>query len=535
MSPVSTVLSLGWDVLIPAALVILFVAFFRAWRDVRRPKVVISPFTDATGDETVKGAALGLTHRLREETLEALPRLAGRMTQEVVDAKSDPTSPVALLGREDVAVEQRRLMDDIGSSEQTLTQSIDSMVPESARGATRVVTAMMLRPRGVRVSGMFQKVNDAPGSLGISVTVEELQGRGVPARVTLWEDGDTDTSGKTVLERFHDLVVPASRALACELLRQHLGARIRRRRVPSWFPFPRRSQPEACEGVIEFVIGTAYLSAAARYAPAKKAFYQQAERALRGASKLEHYWVSCVLAEAVVQRARSEPEDEAETSFEEAIDLLGEAGQRLPKAPLGDHHRYGAELNIKAGLALIDCLLVPREPSRAERTAAAVIELYEADTSSFEGTESTPDTTVLYNLASTLAVASALEPLARHGVDLERCQARAKECLLQACLGNDQWWTDGKVNRDLAGLRGWLLDARREVLAKRRDGSLDREAICAIVARAVEPVQSGPKEADRSSSKRGDRRARRTSPPRPVITAGSASAAGGGRRGSAGA
>jgi hypothetical protein len=80
-----------------------------------------------------------------------------------------------------------------------------------------------------------------------------------------------------------------------------------------------------------------------------------------------------------------------------------------------------------------------------------------------------------------------------------------------------------------------LLDARREVLAKRRDGSLDREAICAIVARAVEPVQSGPKEADRSSSKRGDRRARRTSPPRPVITAGSASAAGGGRRGSAGA
>lgn len=516
-----SVVSVTLTLLIAAAAVILVVAFVRAWLDVRRPKVVISPFTDATGDETVKGAALGLTHRLREETLDALPKLAGRMTGEVEDAKADPTSPLALLARDDVALEQRRLMDDIGSSEQKLSQSIDSMVPETARGATRIVTETMLRPRGVRVSGMFQKVNDAPGRLGLSFTVEELEGRGTPARVTLWEDGDTDTSGKTVLERFHDLVVPASRALACELLRQHLSARIRRRRAPSWFPFPRRVEPEACEGVIEFVIGTAYLSAAARYAPAKKAFYQQAERALRGASKLEHYWVSCVLAEAVVQRARSEPEDEAESSFEEAINLLGEAGERLPKAPLGDHHRYGAELNIKAGLALVDCLLVPREPSRAERTAAAVIELYEADISSFEGTKSTPDTTVLYNLASTLAVASALEPLARHGVDLDRCQARAKKCLLEACLGNDQWWTDGKVNRDLAGLRGWLLDARREVLARRRDGSLDREAICAIVARAVDPVQPQTRPVD-AGEPSGERGRRGRSRPRGLVPAGSA-------------
>jgi hypothetical protein len=509
--------------LIAAAVAILAVAFFRAWLDVRRPKVVISPFTDATGDDKVKGAALGLTHRLREQTLEALPRLAAKLKQEIEDAKPDPTSPLALLARDDVAIDQQQLMDDIGSSQQKLSESIDSMVPESARGATRVVTETMLRPKGVRVSGMFQKINDAPGSLGLSFTVERLEGKGFPGRVTLWEDPDTDTSGKTVLERFHDLVVPASRALACELLRQRLAARTRRRRLPRWVPFGRPARPEVCEGVIEFVIGTAYLSAAPRYAPAKRAFYQEAERALRDASKLEHYWVSCVLAEAVVQRARIEPEDEAETSFQEAINLLQDAGKRLKKAPR--KHRRRADLNIRAGRALIDCLLVPREPWREERTAKAVIWLYEADTSAFEGSSSTPDTTVLYNLASALAVASGLDRLARHGVDLDRCRTRAKECLLQACLGNEQWWTDGKVNPDFADLREWLLDARREVMAKRGTGSLDREAICAIVSRVVDTAQPGTPQAEPSPKGVQNGSRRRARPP--VLTAGPA---GGGRR-----
>ncbi len=514
MSVARTVLSVSAAVLTTAAVAILVWAFFQAWRNSRKARVDISTVADATGDRTTKDTVLGLTHLLREEVLTALPRLADRMKHEIDDAKADPTSPLATLVRDDVAIE-KRLVGDIGSSQQELTESITTLAPETARGAVRVITETVLRPRGVRVSGVLQRVNDAPGGVGLSFCVDQLQGAEATRRVTLWEDGDTDTSGKTVVERFYDLMVPASRSLACELLRQHLTARARKRR-PGDVLRGRHADLRGREAVIDFMVGTAYLSAAARYAPATMSFYQQAERALTNTATLDHYRVPYVRAEALAQRARREGPEEAVNLLQGSIALLEEARKKLPRARLDDPRRTTADLNIRASLAVVRCLLVdrlPDEPWRAKAAASAIADLQEVDTSPLEHSPSLQDSTVLYNLASAFAVASALDPLADHGVDLQRCLRRAKECLLYACLGSEQWWTDGKADPDLRLLQPWMLDARRQVLATGGEAPLDRDAVCAIVSLAVGAEAPKSERLDRAHEN-GRPRAEATGAPR---------------------
>ncbi len=503
MSVARTVLSVSAAVLTAAAAVLLVGAFFQAWRDARKPKVVISTLGDATGDEITKNAVTGLTHRLREEMLDALPSLARRMEHEIKEAKRDPTSPLAKLVLEDVAI-AKQLISDIDSSKD-LTASITSLAPESARGALRIISETMLRPRGARVSGVLQRANDGPGGLGLSFTVEQLQAKEPPSRVTLWEDGDTNTSGRSVVERLHALVVPASRSVACELLHQHLTARTRTRRLVRWLRPGRGANFAERKAVIELVIGTAYVSAAARYKPATMSFYQRAERALANTAELDHYRVSLVRAEALAQRARREKAGEtAKTLFQESVNLLDKARAQLLSASLDAPLQATADLNIRASLATIGCLLVhrfPDEPWRADDAAKAIAELLEVDTSPFESSESMQDSTVLYNLASAFTVASHVQPLAQHGVDLERCLVRAKQCLLNACLRHQQRWTDGKADPDLAELLPWLLDAEARVLAMGGDGPREREAICAIVTQVVDATQPEVQTVGRSHRK----------------------------------
>ena len=491
MSITQSVLEVGAVVLTACAVIMLMGAFFQAWREARKARVAIPTLVDATGDDKTKVAVVGLTHLLREELHRALPRLAERMTKEIHEAEKDPTSPLATLVREDVAIE-KRLVADIGSSQQELTNSITSLSPESVRGALRVISETMSRPRGVRISGVLQRFNDGSGGVGLSFAVDDLQGNAADRRVSLWEDPHTDVDGKTVVQRLRDLIVPASRALACELLHQHLTARMSKRRLGRWLGTERRERsPKLDPGdVVEFLIGTGYLTAAPLYPPATMSLYEQAERALTKIKELDHYRVLFVRAEALFERARTLEGHDAVTLLHKSTELYEQARENLRNADLDPSDRVAAEVNIQAGLAIISCLFVehvPDEPWTVEAAAKATTQLLERDTSPLEDSKSMQNSTALYNMASALTVASGIEPLSEHGVDLARCLVRARECLLHACQWTDQWWDDGKVDPDLRLLWPWMPEAHRQVLAAGGEAVLDREVICAIATGSWRP------------------------------------------------
>jgi hypothetical protein len=168
--------------------------------------------------------------------------------------------------------------------------------------------------------------------------------------------------------------------------------------------------------------------------------------------------------------------------FRESIALLEDAKKSLPEARLGDDDRKAAEINLAAALAITSCLLVERtrdersQADGAERAARAFDGLQQVDTFALA------DDNALYNLACSFAVASDLEVLSEHRVDLERCMRKAKECFLQACLKKQEWWDEGTLDPDLRALASWMPEARQQMVATPRGECLDRAAVGAIIS-----------------------------------------------------
>jgi hypothetical protein len=480
---------------VTAAAGILSIAFLRAWRDARRTKMSLTTLENATSDPAAAGAALGVTHLLREELLDTLPALATRWSVIVAQSRTERSSPVATLFTADDRALALQLIDDINDSQRQLTASIATLAPETARNALNIVTQALLRPKGVRVSGVLQRANGAPGGVGLSFTVNQLQNRDPASHITVWEDWDSAVAQKDVVERLHGLVVPATRALACELLRQelmtktvsrwtreglsHLGDRVRAGRAPRRGRYSR-------EAVIDFVIGVVYQEAAHTCAPATMCFYRFSDRALeKAADKLDYYKAPYLRGLTLAELGKREENDEvAAGRLSHANRVLEAARTKLPEACLPPDVTAAEQWKIRALVATNCCLVaerLPDEPDRARRAAAAISGLPPVETCLHL------DANVLYSLACPRAVASRITYLAEHGVDLDDCLTAAKRSLLHACLRDDGWFRDASADVDLRALHTWLPRAQRLLKEERDPGTSDTELVEEVIARTALP------------------------------------------------
>jgi hypothetical protein len=468
----TTLLSLLGAVLALAAVGILVPVAVRAWRDRRKAELVVATLEDATSDATTARAATGVTHRLREELLQTLPVLADRWKEMVEQSRTDPASLLAAVvaeGHDPLAVQ---LVQDIDASRRQLTASIESLAPASARGALQFVTQAMLSPRGVCVSGVLQEINRDPGGVGLSLTVNRLESHGTARLVTIWEDPDAAVRERDVLQRLHDLVGPAARALACELLRQQLaaGPPTARRgvRLPQWGAGARRAREGADrearsrEAVVDFVTGRVYQDTAHTCAPATVSFYRLSEQALRRAGvELKHHRVAYLRGIALAELGKREPDDQRAVKYlADAETLLRRALGNLPAAGLSDADQRTEDLKIRALIATTCCWLarkLPDEVAQARAAVQAITELQQVDVTdaSFQGQSG-----VLYNVACAFGFASALALGEERGAVPDRWLTDAKRSLLHACVQKN-WWHDAKEDVDFAALHDWLPRAER--------------------------------------------------------------------------
>lgn len=278
------VLSIGAALLVMMTVLLLPLAIRRTWRQSRRTQVIIDNLLDGTGDLPASGLVLGLTYRLRDEVIEAFATVVDRAQQTLERGAADWMSPINAVPLGDV--DHRALLEDVASShndlmeslegagaeavreEDGLFQSIDVMVPDAGRGLYRLLATTLLRPRVMRVEGLILRVSDASGGMALSFTVRHIGPEHITRRVTISEDQDCGVEKKTTVERFHELVVPAARCLACELFRQRLmvtmsdRGRLRRRSLT------------AKRLLVELLVGCLYQDGALGSAPATASFYK---------------------------------------------------------------------------------------------------------------------------------------------------------------------------------------------------------------------------------------------------------------------
>jgi hypothetical protein len=528
----NTVLSVSGAVLVTAAVCILVAGFVRAWRDGRRTKVAVTTLDDAACDPATAGAALGITQRLGEELLVTLPQLATKWTEIVEKSRTDPSwGPIGTVITGGNAALAVQLIGDINASQRQLTESIESLAPDAARNALHIVTQALLRPRGVRVSGVLQRTSNAAGGVGISFTVSDLQGRDTPRQITIWEDKTSAVTGHDVLERIHALVVPCARALACELLRQQLmtqtaARRIRRRlaRVSGRMgiaPDHPAGRSYSHEAVIAFVTGLVYHGAARMCSPATMSFYRLSGLALEQADKeLDYYKASYLRALSLAELGKREQEQDAQrgaTTLLDANRLLETAREKLPRADLPPALMRAEDMKIRSVIATNWCVMVTRRPEEAERAAKAVAVITELQAVDPCGVD---DPSALYNMACALATASQATALARHGLVPDRCLTDAKRSLLHACLRDEVWWHDATLDVDLGALYDWMPRAQillpEERAARGPTTPLEPEAARAVVDAVLDQTAQGPG-AEPSPRRRG-----RTSLSPPVRTDGAA-------------
>lgn len=499
--------SVSGAVLLALSVVILTVAVVQGWRRSRRTEIVISNLADGTGDATAGAAVIGLTYRLREGFLSALPRLGDYARGTVERGKLDSTSPIRSLVLDDIARDS--LLRDIATSQQELTESMESLVPEKALGAYRVVAATLFRPNEVHVSGVLQRRHDRLGGLGISFTVHHLGSESAASRITLWEDEPTPdaTTTKSVGQRFHELMPAASSALACELLRQRLLATVHKQTLRQRVAIRRRNRHvRTPDAVVEFLVGSSYESAAHLHAPATKSFYKLAERALvKSVKHLDHYKVSFLLANTLSELARRQGHDadRATSLLWRSSKVFEEARDKLHRADLPAPLRRAEAMKVRAALTMNACLaaeLLADDVGPGANDVADVAELIKIDPGDYENAD------VLYNVACTLAVAARVKTLASQGVDCGACRRQAERWLLHACARNDRWWRRAEADPDLGLLHEWIPAARRR-LRESVQSPLDAQSIGALV--------DGVLEAMAPTSHRGRRRAKtmHTSPP----------------------
>lgn len=168
--PIVAALNFAAAVLI--AILVLFL-LWRIWHLSSHSNLVIDPFNNATGDETLEKALSGFNQLTRE-----------RLEQELKEVREDFNKYKA----PDLDPLQPSPVPESASDAQ-LTDLLKSLT-EVASGVEKIVVQLLnliFLPRGSRVTAALQSLGDMPPRLGISLQVVDLEGIQYPTFCTFWE------------------------------------------------------------------------------------------------------------------------------------------------------------------------------------------------------------------------------------------------------------------------------------------------------------------------------------------------------------
>ena len=159
-----------------AAVLITVLVLFLLWRILHLSSLsnlVIDPFNNATGDETLEQALPGFNQLTREK----LERELTEVRRDFNNYKTpdlDPLQPSPV---------------PESASDARLTDLLKSLT-EVASGVEKIVVQLLnlvFLPRGTRVTATLQSLGDTPPRLGISLQVVDLEGIHNPTLYTFWE------------------------------------------------------------------------------------------------------------------------------------------------------------------------------------------------------------------------------------------------------------------------------------------------------------------------------------------------------------
>lgn len=516
----SLVFTIAGALLFSVALVVLGLASIGAWRRSRKIQVSIPVLVDGTGDPRVAAATAGMTHQLQEKLVTVLPKLARRVQQMAMSARKDPTGPLALLFQ-DSEMDQRLLdlrMKSIEASQSELIESVQSIMPSTARAPFLVIATSLLRPKEIRIAGVLQERSRTTGGIGISFDVSRVDGVDADNKVTVWEDRrspevtspgvvEDQPAAADLVERFYDLIDAAARVVACELLRQqlvssieHRSTRVLVRRVLSHArglahrrPASRATTKAVELALVDVLIAQVYNAVAHGSRRGMTSCYRLAEKALTKAqSRVHHHKVLYDLAGTKAELARRERDrDDQATLLVESTKLFAQAEAQIRSAGADEQEKLrGQSLRIKSKSCINRSLLAtmfPEDEQKAERAVAEATTLLAVRPSDYAD-----DTAAQYNLACALAVAAGSDTLAAHGLDQAGCLLAAKRAYLHACAADSDWWADGPLDQDLRLLHRWIPRAHRCMLERTEDEESDPGGMSARVDAVLDDLAARP-------------------------------------------
>jgi hypothetical protein len=222
------------------ALLLLAVLAVRVLWLRRRRQLVVGDLANASGLGELDGRLGGISQLFRQQLVQQLGLVDAKIAQSFeranVPGYSRALDPAPLPRS---APEQ---------SVADLAASLGTFAGDRAGPAVQLLSDILLRPVGTRVTGTLQRRGDIPGRLGLTCEVADLGGGDVPASRTLWESRRTGTptsqdaapqgrwrwgrwrllgalvrppedgpAGPSVEERYESLFPPVARWLSLEL------------------------------------------------------------------------------------------------------------------------------------------------------------------------------------------------------------------------------------------------------------------------------------------------------------------------------
>lgn len=322
MSTLEAVRSVVVNLMIIAALVALPLLLLGAWISGRRRQLVISELVNSAGDPEIDKATRGLT-QLARQRIDAELRIVARRRETLHRALGARSSAVESPGRL-----QHRLDDSLGQ----LLAAARDVAPEQAKAAMQLLNTIVVRPRGLAVSGILQRRGpSARPRLGVSMDVLSLDGHRSLASQTFWSPAGDPTADAPVT--FHEHVIallgPASRWVAIQLV------------IAAVFPRGTRGRERGLDRLLSGVLHTQSVTA---FPDHSAVFRRRALEELRQAGGALHGAPNHVaaLADTLDQLAAlsPEPSDARREIYREAHRQYARAVAAMPAAgPLARRYR----------------------------------------------------------------------------------------------------------------------------------------------------------------------------------------------------
>ena len=187
----------------------------RLWLASRQQQLIVTEPINSTGLDGLTGTTLGLAQLIRQ-----------RVDQEIrVVATRRDSLHEALQGAARVEGSRRsapaRVRQRLDTSVSDLLSATREVAPQQAQPAIQLLTALMVRPRGLQVATVIQLRGKADSpTLGLSLEVQTLAAQDSIAAQTFWEPAPGESAEEALPERVIRLVAPAARWAAIELVVQ---------------------------------------------------------------------------------------------------------------------------------------------------------------------------------------------------------------------------------------------------------------------------------------------------------------------------